>query len=44
MKSIEELKTRIEMHLREVNKESVVFRWKCELETLSVVWTHRYII
>jgi transposase len=32
-----ELKTRIEMYLREVNEEPVVFRWKYKLETLSVV-------
>jgi hypothetical protein len=36
-KSKEELKTRIEMYLREVNEEPVVFRWKYKLETLSVV-------
>src|SRR5207248_2268660 len=30
-------KTRIEMYLREVNEEPVVFRWKYKLETLSVV-------
>ena len=39
-----ELKTRIEMYLREVNEEPVVFRWKYKLETLSVVQTHRNII
>jgi len=32
-----ELKTRIEMYLREVNEEPVVFRWRYKLETLSVV-------
>lgn len=37
VKSKEELKTRIEMYLREVNQEPVVFRWKYKLETLSVV-------
>jgi len=37
VKSKEELKTRIEMYLREVNEEPVVFRWKYKLETLSVV-------
>jgi len=35
--SKEELKTRIEMYLREVNEEPVVFRWKYKLETLSVI-------
>jgi hypothetical protein len=37
VKSKNELKTRIEMYLREVNQEPVVFRWKYKLETLSVV-------
>jgi transposase len=37
VKSKAELKTRIEMYLREVNQEPVVFRWKYKLETLSVV-------
>jgi transposase len=37
VKSKEELKTRIEMYLHEVNEEPVVFRWKYKLETLSVV-------
>lgn len=37
VKSKEELKTRIEMYLREVNEDPVVFRWKYKLETLSVV-------
>jgi transposase len=37
VKSKDELKTRIEMYLREVNQEPVVFRWKYNLETLSVV-------
>jgi transposase len=32
-----ELRTRIEMYLREVNEDPVVFRWKYKLETLSVV-------
>ena len=32
-----ELKIRIEMYLREVNEEPVVFRWTYKLETLSVV-------
>ena len=36
VKSKEELKTRIEMYLREVNEEPVIFRWKYKLETLSV--------
>jgi DDE superfamily endonuclease len=31
LKSKEELKTRIEMYLREVNEEPVVFRWKYKL-------------
>lgn len=35
--SKQELKTRIEMYLREVNEDPVVFRWKYKLETLSVV-------
>jgi transposase len=33
----EELKTRIETYLSEVNEEPVVFRWKYKLERLSVV-------
>ena len=37
VKSKEELKTRIEMYLHEVNEEPVVLRWKYKLETLSVV-------
>ena len=37
VKSKDELKTRIEMYLREVNEEPVIFRWKYKLETLSVV-------
>jgi transposase len=37
VKSKDELKTRIEMYLREVNEDPVVFRWKYKLETLSVV-------
>lgn len=41
VKSKEELKTRIELYLREVSEEPVVFRWKYKLETLSVVaFTH----
>ena len=35
--SADELKTRIELYLREVNKTPVIFRWKYKLETLSVV-------
>ena len=35
--SAEELKTRIELYLKEVNETPVVFRWKYKLETLSVV-------
>lgn len=35
--SQDELKARIELYLREVNEEPVVFRWKYKLETLSVV-------
>ncbi len=35
--SKEELKTRIEVYLREVNEEPVVFRWKHKLETLRLV-------
>ena len=38
--SKEDLKTRIEMYLREVNEDPVVFRWKYKLETLSVVKIH----
>ncbi len=34
--SKDEMKARIEMYLREVNAEPVVFRWKYKLETLSV--------
>jgi len=37
VKSKEELKTRIELYLREVNEEPVVFRWKYKMESLSVV-------
>lgn len=37
VKSKDELKTRIEMYLREVNEDPVVFRWKYKLECLSVV-------
>jgi len=32
-----ELKARIEMYLREVSEDPVVFRWKYKLETLSIV-------
>lgn len=35
--SADELKTRIELYLKEVNETPVVFRWKYKLETLSVV-------
>jgi transposase len=35
--SKEELRARIELYLREINEEPVVFRWKYKLETLSVV-------
>lgn len=35
--SSEELQTRIELYLREVNETPVVFRWKYKLETLSLV-------
>ena len=35
--SAEELKTRIEHYLREVNETPVVYRWKYKLETLSMV-------
>jgi len=35
--SKEELRARIEMYLREVNEEPVIFRWKYKLESLSVV-------
>jgi transposase len=35
--SADELKTRIELYLKEVNKTPVIFRWKYKLETLSVV-------
>ena len=37
VRSKAELKTRIEMYLREVNEEPVIFRWKYKLDTLSVV-------
>jgi hypothetical protein len=37
VKSKEELKTHIEMYLREVNQEPVIFRLKHKLETLSAV-------
>lgn len=37
VESKQELKTRIEMYLREVNEDPVVFRWKYKLETLSIV-------
>jgi transposase len=35
--SSDELKTRIELYLNEVNETPVIFRWKYKLETLSVV-------
>ena len=35
--SADELKTRIELYLQEVNETPVVFRWKYKLETLSLV-------
>ena len=35
--SSDELKTRIELYLKEVNETPVVFRWKYKLESLSVV-------
>ncbi len=35
--SAEELQTRIELYLKEVNETPVVFRWKYKLETLSLV-------
>jgi transposase len=35
--SVEELKARIELYLKEVNETPVVFRWKYKLDTLSVV-------
>lgn len=35
--SADELKTRIELYLEEVNEAPVVFRWKYKLDTLSVV-------
>ena len=34
--SKDEMKARIELYLREVNAEPVVFRWTYKLETLSV--------
>ena len=34
--SADELKTRIELYLKEVNETPVVFRWKHKLETLSL--------
>jgi transposase len=37
VKSKDELKTRIEMYLQEVNEDPVVFRWKYKLDCLSVV-------
>lgn len=37
VKSKEELKSRIEMYLKEVNEDPVVFRWKYKLDCLSVV-------
>jgi transposase len=35
--SADELRSRIELYLREVNETPVVFRWKYKLETLSVI-------
>jgi transposase len=35
--SADELKSRIELYLAEVNETPVVFRWKYKLETLSVI-------
>lgn len=35
--SKDELRARIEMYLREINEEPVVFRWKYKMESLSVV-------
>jgi hypothetical protein len=35
--SADELKARINLYLKEVNDAPVVLRWKCKLETLSVV-------
>lgn len=35
--SKDELRARIEMYLREINQEPVLFRWKYKLECLSVV-------
>ena len=34
--SSDELKTRIELYLQEVNDAPVVFRWKYKLDTVSV--------
>jgi hypothetical protein len=36
--SAEELKARIELHLKEVNETPVVLRWKYGLETLPLAW------
>ena len=35
--SADELRSRIELYLAEVNETPVVFRWKYKLETLSVI-------
>ena len=35
--SAEELQSRIELYLQEINKTPVVFRWKYKLDTLSLV-------
>jgi transposase len=35
--SADELKTRIELYLKEVNEPPVIFRWKYKIETLSLV-------
>ncbi len=35
--SVEELQTRIELYLKEINETPVVFRWKYKLDSLSIV-------
>jgi len=35
--SADELKSRIELYLQEINETPVVFRWKYKLDNLSVV-------
>lgn len=42
--STEELKTRLELYLRQVNEEPVAFRWKCNLKTLPIVQVHCYVV